>query len=322
MLKVKNLNIDVKSKGKMYKVIEDLNLELNKGESLGIVGESGSGKSVTALAIAGLLHKNFSIKTGEINFQGRDLLKLDFKSRRKLLGSEIGIIFQDPMNMLNPLLTIYEQMKEMLVIHNRNISKKDVKSRILEVLREVDISYPETNMHKYPHQFSGGQRQRILIGMAILNKPKLLIADEATTALDMVVQNKILNILNTLRNKYKTSLIVISHDLRLINYMSDRVLVLYTGKVMEEGNINEVFNNPAHPYTKALLASLPENANKGEYIPTIKGRVPSIREEKENCPFYPRCEYRTNECLEIKIPRVRISDDHYSYCLESREEIV
>lgn len=316
LLEVRHLSVDVEIRKKIYPALVDLNFSIEEGKILGIVGESGSGKSITAMTILGLLPENFTIKSGSILFNGVDILKLKPRERRRLLGSEMAVIFQNPMNMLNPLLTIYEQMAEMITIHNKKISKREIKDRVIEALIDVEISNPKDNMHKYPHELSGGQRQRILIGMAILNRPKLLIADESTTALDIIVQNKILRILKTLSEKYNTTLILISHDLGLIEYMSETIMILYAGKILEIGRTEDVAKNPGHPYTIALNKSLPENNMKGQEIFTIKGRVPTIREKKENCPFYPRCSRRQETCLNKEIRPVELEKNHYVYCLE------
>lgn len=319
LLEVKDLNVDIELKGKEYKVLSDVNFNISEGNVLGFVGESGSGKSVTAFTIMGLLDDKFSVKSGSILFQGQNLLELDKISRRKMLGSDIAMIFQNPLNALNPLLTIYDQMEEMLIIHNPKLSKKEIKSRILESLEEVQLPNPKKDMKKYPYEFSGGQRQRILIAMAIINRPKLLIADEATTALDVTVQYRILRLLKSLCSKYNTTLIIISHNLGLIKFMSKDVIVMYAGKILESGPIREVISQPSHPYTKELLASLPENAIKGEEIHSIKGRIPSIKEEKMNCPFYPRCAMAREECLLEELNNIEVSENHWSNCLFAGE---
>lgn len=318
---VKNLKIRAKDGKEYYPVIEDINFSIEKGKTLGLVGESGSGKSVTALAILGLLNRDFIIDQGEIILDGVDLLKLDSKKRRSMLGNDIGIIFQNPMNMLNPLYTIYDQIAENLRNHNKDLKEPEIRKRVIEALEEVYIPEPELSMNKYPHEFSGGQRQRILIAMAIINKPKLLIADEATTALDVTVQYKILILLKSLCRKYGTTLIVISHNFGVIKFMSDQAVVMYTGKIMEKGPIRKIIEQPQHPYTKSLMISLPENAKKGEKIPVVRGSIPMLSEKKENCPFYPRCNIRTEDCLKTKIEARKVSEDHYVYCLEVGDKI-
>lgn len=319
LLEIKDLSIDINLSGKSYPVLTDVSFNIEKGTILGFVGESGSGKSITTLSIMGLLDKSFNIKKGEIIIDGKNLLELDKINRRKMLGCEIAIIFQNPLNALNPLLTIYEQMAEMILIHNKKLSKIEVKKRVIKALEEVQLPNPQKDMYKYPHEFSGGQRQRILIAMAIINHPKLLIADEATTALDVTVQYKILKLLKSLCSKYGTTLIVISHNFGLIKYMSKEVIVMYSGRVVEDGFIDDIIKNPSHPYTKELLSSLPESAIKGEIIHTIKGRVPSIREEKTNCPFYPRCKYRKDICLKEPLKAVLVGENHWAYCLFAGE---
>lgn len=318
LLEVKNLSVDVEIKNKEYPALVGLNFSIKKGEIMGIVGESGSGKSITAMTILGLLPNNFKLKSGEIILDGVDLLNLGYKERRQLLGREMAVIFQNPMNMLNPLLTIYDQMAEMLMVHKQNLPKKEIKERVVEALIDVEISNPRESMHKYPHEFSGGQRQRILIAMSILNRPKLLIADESTTALDKIVQNKILRILKTLCEKYGTTLILISHDLGLIEEMTNSMVILYAGKILELGRTKDLLKGGKHPYTIALNKSLPENNQKGQELFTIGGRVPTIREKKENCPFYPRCSIRQTACLSQAIRPREYEENHFVYCLEAR----
>lgn len=320
LLEVKNLSVEIDIKDRYYPVLDNLTFSIEEGKVLGVVGESGSGKSVTAFTIMGLLNEKFRIKSGNIIFQGNDLLKLSEKERRTMLGSDISMIFQNPLNALNPLFTIYEQMKEMLLIHNPKIKRREIKERIIEALSDVQLDNPKKVMKKYPHEFSGGQRQRILIAMAIINRPKLLIADEATTALDVTVQYRILRLLKSLCQKYKTTLIVISHNLGLIKYMSTDVIVMYTGKIVESGSIGEIVNMPIHPYTKELMASLPENAVKGRPIHAINGRVPSLIENKENCTFYPRCKRKCDKCLRKEIKYVNFGESHKAYCIRAGEE--
>lgn len=319
LLEVKNLSVEIEIKDKFYKVLSNVSFSIEEGTVLGFVGESGSGKSVTAFTIMGLLNDNFRITEGSIKFNGKDLISLNKEERRKMLGSDISMIFQNPLNALNPLLTIYEQMSEMILIHNPETSKKEVKNRIINALEEVQLPYPKLDMKKYPHEFSGGQRQRILIAMAIINHPKLLIADEATTALDVTVQYRILRLLKSLCSKYNTTLIVISHNLGIIKFMSKEVIVMYAGRIVEDGPIKEIISNPSHPYTEELMASLPENAVKGKPIHAIKGRVPSIREEKMNCAFYPRCRKRKEECLREEIKAVEVSNKHLANCILAGE---
>lgn len=315
LLEIKDLSVEIEIKDTYYPVLTDVSFNIEEGSVLGFVGESGSGKSVTAYTIMGILNDKFKVTSGSIFMEGRDLLKLDKVTRRKMLGSDISMIFQNPLNALNPLLTIQEQLAEMILIHNPKLSRKEVRKRIIESLEEVQLPNPEKDMKKYPHEFSGGQRQRILIAMAIINHPKLLIADEATTALDVTVQYRILRLLKSLCSKYGTTLIVISHNLGIIKFMSKEVIVMYTGRIVEDGPIRDIIASPKHPYTKELMDSLPENAIKGKDIHAISGRVPSLKEEKLNCPFYPRCFKRQDICLEKPLKAIKVGEEHWAYCL-------
>ena len=268
----------------------------------------------------GLLDNNGWIDNGTIEYGGMDLAK--FKGEKdwiKIRGKRIAMVFQDPMTSLNPLYTIGHQLVEAYRIHHPKVSKRDAMEIALERLDEAEITDPESSVQKYPHQFSGGQRQRICIAMALMNEPKLLIADEATTALDVTVQFNILELLKKLSEKREMALLVISHNLALISHLCRRVLVQYTGLVLEEGMVDEVLRETRHPYTAELLLSMPENAVKGEPIHTIPGRVPSLFEPKKLCPFYDRCRYAKPECLEPPLGRFDFSDTHYSRCQRSRE---
>ena len=300
-------------------ILDGLGFDIMPGEILGLVGESGSGKSMTALTIMDLLPEGIRKTDGTLVFEGRDLDSLTPTQRRRLLGKEIAMVFQDPMTSLNPLYTVGHQLIEALRIHNPRISKKAALKAALERLEEVEIPDPESAARKYPHQFSGGQRQRICIAMALMNSPRLLIADEATTALDVTVQYHILELLRRLSKKHNMALLVISHNLALIAHLCRRVLVLYTGMILEEGTVAEVLKETRHPYTAELLQSMPENAVKGEPIHTIPGRVPSLFEPKKLCPFYDRCPHAKPECLEPPLERFRFSETHYSRCQRSRE---
>ena len=300
-------------------VLQDLSFCLDEGEILGLVGESGSGKSMTALTIMGLLPDDIHLESGSIYFQGQDLEALDPKRRRRMLGKDIAMIFQDPMTSLNPLYTIGHQLVEALQIHHPEVSKEVALNLARQRLKEVELDEPEASLKKYPHQFSGGQRQRICIAMALMNVPKLLIADEATTALDVTVQYHILELLRELSRKYQMSLIVVSHNLALIHHLCERVIVLYTGRILEHGTVDEVFHSPRHPYTAELLQAIPENAVKGQPIPTIPGQVPSLLDEKPLCPFYDRCFFHQASCLVPPLTCHSFSKTHEVYFARADE---
>lgn len=300
-------------------ILTDISFSVGRGEIVGLVGESGSGKSIMALTVMDLLPPGIHKSGGRILLDGQDADALSPKARRRMLGDDIAMIFQDPMTSLNPLYTIGHQLVEMVKIHHPKMSKRDARKLAAERLAEVEIDEPEASMQKYPHQFSGGQRQRICIAMALMNRPRLLIADEATTALDVTVQYHILELLRRLAEKHGMALIVISHNLALIAHICSRIMVLYTGRIVETGGIREVLEDTRHPYTADLLRAIPENAVKGEKIPTIRGRVPSLFEPKTRCPFYPRCRLAEPACLERPLERRYFSPTHYALCFRSDE---
>lgn len=314
LLEVKNLTVELSIKDEFYQVIHSLNFQLNEMSSLGIVGESGSGKSITVLTILDLLPKNSRVVEGEIFFNGRDLLKLSKEERRKLLGKEIGMIFQNPMTSLDPLMNVYHLIGETIVKHQPSISDVELKKKVIDLLQAVKIVNPEEFMYKYPHELSGGQRQRVVIASSIANQPKLLIADEATTALDVTVQYEIVTLIDELIKKNKMSLIFISHDLGLIRHICDDVAIMYCGEIIEIGHEEEIFKNTNHPYTIELLKSLPEFAKKGEPLNAIEGRVPSLTMKKENCPFFPRCKKHFEKCVNEPIPIKALTSSHFSKC--------
>lgn len=319
LLDVNNLTIYAKSKSGDYPIVKGIDLHLKSGEVLGIVGESGSGKSVTALSIMNLLNDNLYISNGEIVFNGINLREIPEKSWRGMLGKDISMIFQDYKNSFDPLYTIYEQVAEAIKIHNPNISEKEIREMVIEALLEVEIPDPENSMEKYPHQFSGGQLQRIVVAISMINDPKLIIADEATTSLDVTIQLKILKLLKRLCKKYNTALIVISHNMGLIKYMSDMVAVMYAGKLVELLKSEDLIEKSLHPYTRELMMALPENATKGEKIYTIHGDVRSLRESRYDCTFYPRCSHRQMICRE-KQDYLIIDESHKVLCVRAKDE--
>ena len=267
IIKIDSLKIDINEKT----ILQNVSIDIHQGEMVGLVGESGSGKSVTALSILKLIDENvMTIKSGKIFFMGQDLLLKSEKEIQKIRGRDISMIFQEPMTSLNPVFTIGDQINEVHFIHN-GINKKKATDLTIELLEKVGIPYPEISHQKYPHQLSGGQRQRVMIAMALACKPKLLIADEPTTALDVIVQAQILNIINDLRKSLNMSVLLITHDLGVVQDFCDRVYVMYNGKILENSRIDQLFKNPQHQYTRDLLMTRPAVNEPGKRLPIIKG---------------------------------------------------
>lgn len=314
LLQVKNLKTTFHIDSGNVQAVRGISFYVDKGESIGIVGESGSGKSVSMLSIMGLLPENTSISADRMNFHGIDLLDIDRKQMRKLQGNDIGMIFQDPMTSLNPLFTIGQQIIEPIRIHLK-LSKKEAKKRAIEILKMVEIPSPEARLTQYPHEFSGGMRQRVMIAMAISCNPKLLIADEPTTALDVTIQAQILDLMNDLKNKLNTSIIMVTHDLGVVTKMCSRIVVMYGGTIVEEGTVREVFYNPQHPYTWGLIRSVPKVATgaKKKLIP-IPGSPPDLLDPPKGCPFAARCEHAMKIC-ELHPPQhLDLTDTHRASC--------
>lgn len=299
ILTVKNLKTQFKTEEGTVKAVDDVSFSLNYGETLGIVGESGSGKTVTALSILRLIPSPPGrIVSGEIQFEDRNILSLSNKELRSIRGNSISMIFQDPMTSLNPVFTIGNQISETLEIHQGLDGKKKIDEAI-KLLKLVGIPTPGSRVFQYPHQYSGGMRQRAMIAMALACKPKILIADEPTTALDVTIQAQILELMNNLKKELKNSMIIISHDLGVIAEMADKVLIMYAGKVVEYGKVDDVFYNPCHPYTKGLLFSIPKLDEKEEYLSPIKGSPPSLLNVPQGCSFSVRCEEASEKCFKI-----------------------
>lgn len=298
-----NILLDVKNlctyfytdEGTVY-ALDDVSFTIDKGETLGIVGESGSGKSVTALSIMRLIQSPpGKIVNGEILFEGENLLLKNKHEMRKVCGDDIAMIFQEPMTSLNPVFTIGNQIMESIRLH-QGLNKKEAKERAIEMLKLVNMPEPEKRINQYPHELSGGMRQRVMIAMALCCNPKLLICDEPTTALDVTVQAQILELINELKRKLNTSVMMITHDLGVIAEVSDNVMVMYAGKMMEYSNVKDIFSKPLHPYTSALLDSIPVIGNDKERLHVIKGMVPSLSRRPEGCLFNPRCKYAKDIC--------------------------
>jgi len=298
LLSVKNLFIDFQTERGPLKAIQDVSLDIWRGEIVGVVGESGSGKSVTSLAVMDILADNAQITKGEILFKDKDLLKMKAGERRKVFGGQISMIFQDPMTSLNPVFKIGDQIAEVLEIHTdlRGASQRD---RVIELMNLVGIPDPAPRLSNYPHQLSGGLAQRVMIAMSMACSPKLLIADEPTTALDVTIQSQILSLLRRLQKENDMSVLLISHDMGVIAQNSSRLYVMYAGEVAESGLTKDVLQNPRHPYTSALIRCLPGNYHdekEGFHIPSIPGIVPNLVNRPSGCQFNPRCDRVLDRC--------------------------
>lgn len=305
LLEVTNLRTQFPTRAGLVKSVDGVSFTIGEGELLGLVGESGCGKSITALSIMRLIAKPGKITNGTINFKGEDLTTASDERLREIRGNDIAMIFQDPMTSLNPVFTVGEQIAEALRLH-RKLDKKAAWSAAIQAMKEVSIPSPERRVNDYPHQLSGGMRQRVMIAMALACDPELLIADEPTTALDVTIQAQILELLNELRVSRKLAILLITHDLGVVAEVADRVCVMYTGKIVEESGVNELFEDPKHPYTRGLLRSVPKLTDVGSAkavrLQTIEGTVPSPTNLPFGCHFAPRCEHRMDICVEGEIP--------------------
>ena len=311
ILEVKNLDVEVQNQGASWKVIKNVNFLLKEGEKLGIVGESGSGKTLLMRALIGLLPSSISVTRGTIQYH--DLLISEMKEHQlqKIRGKEIGMVFQDPLTFLNPTSKVGVQIGEGYRRHFPNVSKKEAEGVALELLKEVGIPEPELRLSQFPHELSGGLRQRVLIAIALAAKPRLLIADEPTTALDVTVQAQIMELLKNLQQNRST--ILITHDLSLIASFCDRVIVMYAGQIVEDAPIDELFRAPQHPYTEQLLKSIP-SLTSHERLVTIAGSPPDLSKPMQGCPFAPRCPYAYAKCLKKEPPLFEVSPHHKSLC--------
>lgn len=314
ILEVKNLSTYFYLEEGIVKAVDDLSFSLKKGECLGIAGESGSGKTVTSLSILKLIQwPPGKIVSGHIIFEGRDILDIPESDVRSIRGDRISMIFQDPMTSLNPAFTVGNQLMETLILH-QGLSKADARRKAIYLLKDVGIPSPEDRIDQFPHEYSGGMRQRAMIAMALACNPSVLIADEPTTALDVTIQAQILKLMNDIKSKNNSSIIIITHDLGVIAEMADNVLIMYAGKIVEYADVETIFYNPVHPYTMELLKSIPKLDEKKEKLETISGNPPSLIKLPEGCSFSPRCRYAKEICFKKKPEIKKISGSHISAC--------
>jgi len=321
LLSVRNLQVEFTLKGRQVRAVDEVSFDLAPGEVLGVVGESGCGKSVTALAIMRLVPEPPGKVTGSVQFGGRDLLRLPERELQKIRGGQIAMVFQDPLSALNPVMTIGYQVAEAIVVHQR-VSQREAWQRAVQMLERVGLPDPAIRAHAYPHQISGGQRQRVMIAMAFACNPEVVIADEPTTALDVTVQRQVLDLMLELRRERQTSIILITHDLGVVAETVDRVLVMYAGKVVETGTVFELFDNPQHPYTRALLASVPRlDTERQERLVAIPGHPPDLLSMPVGCPFQPRCPEAHDRCV-VMPDWIEFSPTHRvrSWSVVAREE--
>ncbi|RAL26991.1 ABC transporter ATP-binding protein [Thermoflavimicrobium daqui] len=315
VLEVKDLQVSFKTYSGEVHAVRGVSFDLDEGETIAIVGESGCGKSVTSQTLMRLLPSPPSvIKGGEVLFDGKDLTKVSEKEMEKIRGAQIAMIFQDPMTSLNPTLKVGDQITEGLMKHHK-MSKSDAKKKAVEMLKKVGIPSPEKRINQYPHQFSGGMRQRAMIAIALACAPKVLIADEPTTALDVTIQAQIIDLMKELQKDIKTSIILITHDLGVVADIAKRVVVMYAGKVVESGTLEEIFYQPKHPYTWGLLASMPrlDQTSDQELLP-IPGSPPDLFKPPKGCPFAARCKHAMKICLEEMPEATKVSSTHQVAC--------
>lgn len=318
ILQVRNLTVHFYTYAGIVKAIENVSFDVYKGETFALVGETGCGKSVTSRALTQLIESPGRIVNGEVIYHSEkgpiDLLKLSEEEIREIRGNEIAYIFQDPHASLDPLYTVGYQIAEAMEVHGKVKNIKEGIKKAVDILRAVLIPDPEKRVHNYPHELSGGMKQRVVIGTGIANNPKILIADEPTTALDVTVQAQILDLINSLKEKYHATVILITHNLGVVAETADRVAVMYAGKIVEIGSVEQIFKNPLHPYTKGLLKAVPNPMTKIERLEAIPGTVPNLITPPGGCRFHPRCPYAMEVCKQ-KVPElVEIEDGHFVAC--------
>ena len=322
LLEMKDLKTFFTTKRGVVKAVNGVSYSVEAGKTLGVVGESGSGKSVSAMSILQLLDGNGYIDSGEIIFDGKDLTKLSQKEMYEIRGNDISVIFQEPMTSLNPVFTVQRQVSEPFIIH-QHMTKKEAAEKVIEMLNDVKIPNPHIVAKQYPHQLSGGMRQRVMIAMALACEPKLLIADEPTTALDVTIQAQILHLMNTLKQEHGTAIMFITHDLGVINQMADDVAVMYCGEVVERVTAKTLFSKNvkfSHPYTEGLLGSVPRLDPTSERLDAIPGAVPHPLNLPKGCKFAPRCKYCTQRCVDEAPDLVKVGEDQEIRCFYPEKE--
>lgn len=310
LLEVKKLSISFRTKHGEVQAVDNVEFTVRKGETLGIVGESGCGKSVTSLSIMRLLPQKSSIIHGgsQILFKGEDILQKDKEELYRIRGNQISMIFQDSMTSLNPVMRIDKQISEVLMLHNKGMSRKKAFEASVEIIKKVGVPDPERVAKCYPHQLSGGMRQRIIIAMAMVCNPQLLIADEPTTALDVTIQMQILEMMKKLKEEFQTSIMLITHDMGVVSEMADNIMIMYAGQVVEYGTAKDVFEHPMHPYTSELLESIPRLTGEKKRLHSIKGMVPSLQDMPTGCRFCDRCSKAESCCAESAVPLYEVGD--------------
>lgn len=317
LLQVTDLRVEFSTQDGVVTAVNDLNFALNQGETLGIVGESGSGKSQTVFAIMGLLAKNGQI-SGSARFEGKEILNLPEKELNKIRAEQIAMIFQDPMTSLNPYMRVSDQLMEVLMLH-KGMGKAEAFEESVRMLEAVKIPEARQRIRMYPHEFSGGMRQRVMIAMALLCRPKLLIADEPTTALDVTVQAQIMALLNELKHEFNTAIIMITHDLGVVAGSCDKVLVMYAGRTMEYGSVNDIFYRPSHPYSEGLLKAIPRLDSQGTILPTIPGNPPNLLRLPLGCPYQERCHRVMEQCRQAAPPLTTFGEHRQRACFSDWE---
>lgn len=320
LLEVENLKTEFSTSKGSLTAVNDVSFHVNQGETLCIVGESGCGKSMTLMSIMRLLATNGSITNGSVSFQGKNLNLLSEEEMRKVRGNDISMIFQEPLTALNPVFTIGYQLKEAILNH-RKMSNKEAVKQSIELLNQVGIPEPKERMAQYPHELSGGMRQRVMIAMALACEPKLLLADEPTTALDVTIQSQILELIDDLKDKFNMGVLLITHDMGVVAEIADRVNVMYAGEIIEEGYVKDVFNNPKHPYTQGLLHSVPNVDNPERELESIPGTLPSLDDPISGCKFHPRCKFAMDICKGKKPESYEINATHKTSCWLYDEKI-
>ena len=313
LLQIRDLRTTFYTREGRVRAVDGVSINIDAGESVGIVGESGCGKSMTAMSVMGLLKKPGKVDSGQILFEDRELTAMSPKERRKILGNQIAMIFQEPMTSLNPVITVGKQVREALLLHNKDMSGEEAKKRVIEVFELVGIPDAAKRYGEYPHQLSGGLRQRVMIAMAMACNPRLLIADEPTTALDVTIQAQILHLMKRLQEEKGTAVMMITHNLGVVAQFCTRLYVMYAGKVMESGTVKEIFKNVCHPYTDGLMRSVPDMESK-ERLYNIRGMVPNMLHLPRGCRFCPRCRHSMAKCFEQEPDLYEPSPGHFVRC--------